>query len=234
MKWQPENGKAKELCEIDDIHLANIHYHVRYYAYPKITRDEIIAEVQKRGLKDQFLANAPYPYVDARDGLTKIWSFEKKYSVPVKKEPKKTWVEIEDHANKYAGKYVYVSTKNGGSNIHPGIKYAEYDGKTLYFVYPDGQKEVSKVWSNKMIENFIDKGIWIRVDNPKIKSKPKHGWVLKLKTIGYLGADMCYHESVKEALVYETRDLARRNKALDDVVIKVELDDSGRATKIIK
>ena len=88
MKWKTQDGTDKEISEVDDIHLANIHYHVHYYKYFKNTRAQIDKEVKKRNFNPNFLSNAPYPYVDARDGVTKIWDFTKRYSVPVRKPAK--------------------------------------------------------------------------------------------------------------------------------------------------
>jgi len=219
MKWQSENGKAKELCEIDDIHLANIYFHAKWYYYDFDIVDEIGREFKRRKLPQSFVAGAPYPFVD-KDGKARIWDFEKKTSALIRQKK----------ANKsLSGIYKHMNY----SLIFDNSTTVEVDWENKIVRNPVSKK-ICKVWNMDDVAGFVDNGIWIRVDNPKIKSKSKHGWVLKLKTLGYLGADMCYHESVKEALVYETRDLARRNKALDDVVIKVELDDSGRATKIIK
>ena len=219
MKWQPKNGKAKELCEIDDIHLANIYFHAKWYYYDFDIADEIGRELKRRKLPQSFVAGAPYPFVD-KDGKARIWDFEKKTSALIRqKKANKSLSVIYKHIN-------YPSIFDNSATVE-----VDWENK---IVRNPVSKKICKVWNMDDVAGFVDNGIWIRVDNPKIKSKPKHGWVLKPNPLGYLGADMCYHESVKEALVYKTRDLARKNKSPNDVVIKVELDDSGRATKIIK
>lgn len=225
MKWQPENGKAKELCEIDDIHLANIYFHARWYHYDFDIADEIGRELKRRKLPPSFVAGAPYPFVD-KDGKARIWDFEKKTSALIRQKK----------ANKsLSGIYKHMNY----SLIFDNSTTVEVDWENKIVRNPVSKK-ICKVWNMDDVAGFVDNGIWIRVDNPKIKPKHKHGWVLYRPQLKEFINGRKWVSSICDAGVFKTRAAARSAPRYDPrfgmflKVKKVELDDSGRATKFIK
>jgi hypothetical protein len=79
--WQSANGSIRTFSAMDNEHLANVIQHMRYY-YGKVN-EEVIAEAEYRGLSDEFLNGAPYPYKDCRIGEWKIWSYQKNRDVVI-------------------------------------------------------------------------------------------------------------------------------------------------------
>lgn len=74
--WTTHEGRSIKLKDLDDTHLANIVYHTKKYEhwysnYPKV-RKYLERLSRKRGLKQEFLDGAPYPY----KGLNNKWKLE--------------------------------------------------------------------------------------------------------------------------------------------------------------
>ncbi len=83
MQWQTETGEIYPIHRIEDQHLANIYYHVKYYTPHSRIVPYIRAEVKRRRFSKKFLKGAPYPFFDRIEKVWKKWPHKERRSVVV-------------------------------------------------------------------------------------------------------------------------------------------------------
>jgi len=77
-EWQTHLGNKVTIDGVDDEHLANMLQYVGYYKMWNNTEEILEAlrtEVQHRGLSQEFLDKAQFPYKDGRGNYI-VWDFQ--------------------------------------------------------------------------------------------------------------------------------------------------------------
>lgn len=72
--WRDGSGRDWRPHELEKSHLANIIYHITTLpgSYSKTMFEAMVVEADSRGMTDEYLAKAPYPYIDDLTGVKMI------------------------------------------------------------------------------------------------------------------------------------------------------------------
>ena len=76
MRWTTSQGVSYPLNRLEDQHLANIWWHLNHYCYNSVAVPLIAQEIRRRGMPNEFLKGAPYPYFDMVEKCWKKWSID--------------------------------------------------------------------------------------------------------------------------------------------------------------
>ena len=81
--WQSIDGSVRSFSAMTNEHLANVVMHFQHYGSGGRVLSHALKEINIRGLSEEFLKGAPYPYQNPRTGKWYIWSFEVDDNIPV-------------------------------------------------------------------------------------------------------------------------------------------------------
>jgi len=75
-EWQTHLGNSVTVEGCSDEHLANTLQYLKYYNHPDIKMVKLLEkEAKKRGLTEEFLSRAQFPYKDGK-GNWLVWCFK--------------------------------------------------------------------------------------------------------------------------------------------------------------
>lgn len=82
--WRDGSGRDWKPHELEKSHLANIIYHITNLSgkYSRAMFEAMVVEAVRRGITDDYLAKAPYPYIDNLTGVNMIAEYSNGRMIP--------------------------------------------------------------------------------------------------------------------------------------------------------
>ncbi len=115
--WRDGSGRDWRPHELEKSHLANIIYHITNAPgnYSTSMFDGMVVEAGKRGMTDEYLAKAPYPYIDAETGVKMIAVYSNGFMKP------KPYDDISSPASTQAILVLAIGSSVQGITLDPTV-----------------------------------------------------------------------------------------------------------------